>query len=247
MTSADTSGRWSLAHISFTDWSHAAAAPQTFLDTNPDIGNRNVAAPQVFHFAPQKKWYMVDQTGPPSCSTTNDPANPGSWSAPWDLFDAEPSIATENKGPGGRLDFWGICDDTDCSLFSSDGNGHQYRSRTTVAEFPNGFRDTTVVLPDVLSEPNRFDLFEGSNAYRLGSSGKYLMLVEAPATGSGRRRHLRAWTAGSLCPAWKARAEIEANPFIRSTHVTFGPRQPAWTTDFSRGEMTPNSPGGSAC
>ncbi|WP_369167128.1 non-reducing end alpha-L-arabinofuranosidase family hydrolase [Streptomyces sp. R28] len=187
MTSADTSGRWSLAHISFTAWSQAAAAPQTFLDTNPDIGNRNVAAPQVFYFAPQEKWYMAHQTGPLSFSTTNDPANPGSWGAPRNLFDAEPPIVTEN------------------------------------------------------------DLFEGSNAYRPGSSGKYLMLVEAPATGSGRRRHFRAWTAGSLCAAWKPPAETEADPFIRSTHVTFGPGQPAWTTDFSHGEMTPNSPGGSAC
>ncbi|MGN9758687.1 non-reducing end alpha-L-arabinofuranosidase family hydrolase [Streptomyces sp. SD31] len=148
-------------------------------------------------------------------------------------FGAEPPIVTENKGPGGRLDHWVICDDTDCHLFSSDGNGHEYRSRTTVAEFPNGFRDTTVVL----SEPNRFDLFEGSNVYRLGSSGKYLMLVEAPATGSDWRRCFRAWTADSLGGARTPLAETEANPFIRSTNVTFGPGQPAWTTDFSHGEM----------
>lgn len=124
MTTADTSGRWSLAHTSFADWSQAAGAPQTFLDTNPNIGNRYAAAPQVFYFAPQRKWYMVHQTGPPSFSTTDDPANPGSWSAPRNFFDAEPPIVTENKGEGGRLDFWVICDDTDCYLFSSDGNGH---------------------------------------------------------------------------------------------------------------------------
>lgn len=233
MTTADTSGRWSLAHTSFTDWSQAAAAPQTFLDTNPNIGDRYAAAPQVFYFAPQKKWYMVYQTGPPSFSTTDDPANPGSWSAPRNFFDAEPPIVTENKGQGGWLDFWVICDDTDCYLFSSDGNGHQYRSRTTVAEFPGGFRDTAIVL----SEPNRFDLFEASNVYRLGADGKYLMLVEALATGSDWRRYFRAWTADSLDGAWKPLAETEANPFIRSTNVTFGPGQPAWTTDFSHGEM----------
>ncbi|MDC0766978.1 non-reducing end alpha-L-arabinofuranosidase family hydrolase [Streptomyces sp. HD] len=134
------------------------------------------------------RWSRGRQTGPPSFSATNDPANPGSWSAPRNFVDAEPPIVTENKGQGGRLDFWVICDDTDCYLFSSDGNGHQCRSRTTVAEFPNGFRDTTIVL----SEPSRFDLFEAGNVYRLGAG---------------------------------------------STNVTFGPGQPAWTTDFSHGEM----------
>ncbi|WP_235193066.1 non-reducing end alpha-L-arabinofuranosidase family hydrolase [Streptomyces viridochromogenes] len=233
MTTADTSGRWSLAPTSFADWSQAATAPQTFLDTNPAIGNRYAAAPQVFYFAPQKNWYMVYQTPLPSFSTTDDPAAPGSLSAPRNFFDAEPPIVTEHKGPGGRLDYWAICDDTDCCLFSSDGNGHEYRSRTTVAEFPNGFRDTTIVL----SEPNRFDLFEGSNVYRLGTTGKYLMLVEALATGSDWRRYFRAWTADRLGGAWTPPAETEANPFIRSANVTFGPGRPAWTTDFSHGEM----------
>ncbi|MGI5373531.1 non-reducing end alpha-L-arabinofuranosidase family hydrolase [Streptomyces sp. CA-251387] len=61
-----------------------------------------------------------------------------------------------------------------------------------------GRRASTIVL----SEPNRFDLFEGSNVYRLGSSGKYLLLVEALATGSDWRRYFRAWTADSLGGAW---------------------------------------------
>jgi endo-1,4-beta-xylanase len=232
-TTADTAGRWSLAHTSFADWSQAAAAPQTPLDTNPNIGNRYVAAPQVFYFAPEKKWYMVYQTGPPAYSTTDDPSKPGSWSAPTHFFDGEPQVVTENKGNGGWLDFWTICDTSDCYLFFSDGNGHQYRSRTTVAEFPNGFRDTTIVL----SEPNRFDLFEGSNVYRLGTSGKYLMLVEALATRSDWRRYFRAWTADSPGGAWTPLADTEANPFLRSSNVSFAAGQPAWTKDFSHGEM----------
>lgn len=233
MTTADTSGRWSLAHTSFADFSQAAAAPQTFLDTNPNIGNRYAAAPQVFYFAPQKTWYMVYQTGPPSYSTSKDPADPGSWSAPRTFLDSEPPVVTENKGSGGWLDFWTICDKTDCYLFFSDDNGHQYRARTTVAEFPGGFRDTTVVL----SEPNRFDLFEASNVYRLGDSGTYLMLVEALATGSDWRRYFRAWTADSLGGTWTPLADTEAGAFIRSNNVTFADGQTAWTTDFSHGEM----------
>jgi hypothetical protein len=233
MTTADTAGRWSLAYTSFADWSQAAAAPQTFLDSNPNIGNRYAAAPQVFYFAPQKLWYMVYQTGPPSYSTTTDPSKPESWSAPRTFFDSEPPVVTENKGNGSWLDFWTICDTTDCSLFFSDGNGHQYRSRTTLAEFPNGFRDTEIVL----AEANRFDLFEAGNVYRLGDSGTYLMLVEALATKSDWRRYFRAWTADSPGGTWTPLADTEANAFIRSNNVTFAEGQPAWTKDFSHGEM----------
>jgi endo-1,4-beta-xylanase len=232
-TTADTAGRWSLAYTSFTDWSQAAAAPQTFLDANPNIGNRYAAAPQVFYFAPHKLWYMVYQTGPPSYSTTTDPSKPQSWSAPRYFFDSEPPVLTENKGDGFWLDFWTICDTTDCYLFFSDDNGHQYRSRTTLAEFPNGFRDTEIVL----AEPNRFDLFEASNVYRLGDSGKYLMLVEALATKSDWRRYFRAWTADSPGGTWTPLADTEANAFIRANNVTFEAGQPAWTKDFSHGEL----------
>jgi endo-1,4-beta-xylanase len=232
-TTADTTGAWSLAHTSFKDWSQASTAPVTFLDTNPNIGDRYAAAPQVFYFAPQKLWYMVYQTGPPSYSTTTDPSEPGSWSAPRHFFGSEPPVLTENKGDGFWLDFWTICDRTDCYLFFSDGNGHQYRSRTTRAEFPNGFRDTTIVL----SEPNRFDLFEASNVYRLGDRGTYLMLVEALATKSDWRRYFRAWTADSLGGTWTPLADTEANAFIRANNVTFEAGQPAWTKDFSHGEM----------
>ncbi|MEU1933277.1 non-reducing end alpha-L-arabinofuranosidase family hydrolase [Streptomyces coeruleorubidus] len=232
-TTADTAGRWSLGYTSFARWSEAASAPQTFLDTNPDIGSRYAAAPQVFHFAPQQTWYMVYQTGPPSYSTTKDPSDPLSWSAPRNFFGGEPPIVTENKGDGTWLDFWTICDRTDCYLFFSDGNGHQYRSRTTLAEFPNGFRETAIVL----SEPNRFDLFEAGNVYRLGDADGYLMLVEALATGSDWRRYFRAWTADNLGGAWKPLADTEANPFARSSNVAFEAGQPAWTRDFSHGEM----------
>lgn len=114
---------------------NAASATQHYLDSSA-IGTRYAAAPQVFYFAPQKLWYMVYQTGPPTYSTTTGPSNPSSWSAPKTFIASEPDVVTQNKGKGQWIDFWTICDTANCHLFFSDDNGHLYRARTTLANFP---------------------------------------------------------------------------------------------------------------
>ena len=58
-----------------------------------------------------------------------------------------------------------ICDSSNCYLFSSDDNGHIYRSQTTLANFPNGFGNTVIALQD-----SRFALFEGSAVYKVDGS-----------------------------------------------------------------------------
>ena len=99
-TTANTAGNWSLVEFDFARWSQAAAAPQHFLDENPAIGTGYRAAPQVFYFAPQHKWYLVYQTGLPSYSTSNDPLDPMSWSAPKNFLDSMPPIIADNIGNG---------------------------------------------------------------------------------------------------------------------------------------------------
>lgn len=230
-TTANTSGNWSLAYTSFTDWSKAARAPQYFLDQNPAIGTGYRAAPQLFYFAPQRTWYLVYQTGLPSYSTTDDPTRPETWSAPRNFQETMPDIVRDNIGDGFWLDFWVICDKVNCYLFSSDDNGHLYRAQTTVAEFPNGFRDTQIVLQD----PNRFNLFEAANVYRIKGTNTYLLLVEA--FGPDGRRYFRSWTAQGIDGEWTPLADTPDNPFARSTNVTFRPGVPAWTQDISHGEM----------
>ncbi|MFC8668039.1 non-reducing end alpha-L-arabinofuranosidase family hydrolase [Streptomyces sp. NPDC057199] len=181
MTTANTAGSWSLAYTSFTDWSGASAAPLTYLDTNPNIGTGYRAAPQVFYFAPRNLWYLVYQTGPPSYSTSTDPGNPQSWSAPRTF---------QNAAPSGTLDYWNICDSAMCYLFSADDNGHVYRSETTVGEFPGGFRNTRLVLQDA-----KFALFEGGAVYRVQGTDTYLLLWEA--IGSDGRRYGELIRAGN--------------------------------------------------
>lgn len=230
-TTANTAGNWSLVEFDFARWSQAAAAPQHFLDENPAIGTGYRAAPQVFYFAPQHKWYLVYQTGLPSYSTSNDPLDPLSWSAPKNLLDSMPPVIADNIGNGFWVDMWVICDHVNCYLFSSDDNGHLYRSQTTVADFPNGFGNTVIALQD----PNRLNVFEASNVYMVKGAHKYLLDVEA--IGSDGRRWFRSWTSPALDGQWTPLAATEDNPFIRSSNVTFAPGVTAWTKDFSHGEM----------
>jgi endo-1,4-beta-xylanase len=229
-TTANTSGNWSMAYLSFSDWSQAAAAPQFFLDQNPGIGTGFRAAPELFYFAPQKKWYLVYETGLPSFSTTTDPTRPETWSATKNFQETMPQIVADNIGDGFWIDFWVVCDKVNCYLFSSDDNGHLYRAQTTVRDFPNGFGKTVIVV----SDPNRFNAFEASNVYRIKGTNTYLLLIEA--IGTDGRRWFRSWTANGLDGDWTPLAATEANPFLRSNNVTF-PDGNAWTADFSHGEM----------
>jgi endo-1,4-beta-xylanase len=225
-----SAGTYSMAYTSFRDFAHAGAAPQLFLDRNPNIGTGYRAAPQVFFFAPQHRWYLVYQTGAGgSYSTSDDPTRPDRWSATRNFYSSMPDIIRQNIGNGFWVDFWVICDRVNCYLFSSDDNGHLYRSQTTVADFPNGFTNTVIAL----SDPNRFKVFEASNVYKVEHTNTYLLLVEA--IGSDGRRWFRSWTSRSIAGSWTGLADTEANPFARSTNVTFDGIP--WTHDISHGEM----------
>ncbi|WP_211253365.1 non-reducing end alpha-L-arabinofuranosidase family hydrolase, partial [Glycomyces tenuis] len=190
-TTANTAGAWSLAYTSFSDWSQASSAPHTFLDTNPNIGSRYAAAPHVFYFEPEGLWYLVYQTGLPSYSTTTDISDPHSWSAPRNFQDSMPDIVEDNIGDGHWLDYWVVCDDAMCYLFSADDNGHLYRAETSVGEFPGGFDNTQIVLQDTKN-----NLFEGEAVYRVGESDTYLLIMEA--IGSDGRRWYRSFTSQGL-------------------------------------------------
>lgn len=229
MTTADTTGDWSLAHTSFTDWSEAADAPQTHLETASDIGEGYRAAPHAFYFEPGDEWYLVYQTGLPSFSTTTDINDPTSWSAPRDFMDSVPDVVQENMGDGHWLDFFVICDDVMCHLFSADDNGHVYRSETTVADFPAGFGNTEIVLAD-----DAHELFEGGAVYRVEGTDTYLLLWEA--IGSDGRRWYRSFTSDSLTGEWQPLAATPDNPFASSANVTFDDGV-AWTEDISHGEL----------
>jgi endo-1,4-beta-xylanase len=231
-SSVSASGSYSMVYMTFPDWDHTADATFAYLDQNPALLGYH-AAPQIFFFTPQNKWYLIFQSGPPNYSTNDDLENPGAWTPPLGFYGAEPAIVTQNKGTsGGWLDFWIICDDNNCFLFFSDDNGHWYRSQTTVADFPHGFGDPVIVLQD--STAGR--LFEASNVYSMKGTNKYLALVEAFDASSNYHRYFRSWTADTLDGDWTPLQDTFAMPFASTANVTFT-AQPPWTADISHGEM----------
>ena len=226
-STANASG-YNLVYLNFTDWSQAGSATQHYLDRSP-IGTGYRAAPQVFYFAPQNLWYLVYQTGNASYSTNPDISNPNGWTAPRNFYSSMPAIIAQNIGNGYWVDMWVICDSANCYLFSSDDNGHLYRSQTGLGSFPNGFTNTVIAAQDA----NRNNLFEASNVYKVQGSNQYLLIVEA--IGSDGRRWFRSWISTGIAGSWSPLAASESNPFARSNNVTFPAG--AWTRDISHGEM----------
>ncbi|HZM84744.1 MAG TPA: non-reducing end alpha-L-arabinofuranosidase family hydrolase [Candidatus Limnocylindrales bacterium] len=222
------SAGYNLVYFNFADWSQANSATFHYLDQSP-IGTGYRAAPQVFFFAPQNLWYLVYQDGNAAYSTNPDISNPNGWTAPRHFYSAMPDIIRQNIGNGFWVDMWVICDAASCYLFSSDDNGHLYRSQTTMGQFPNGFTNTVIAMQD----SNRNNLFEASNIYQIAGRNQYLMLIEA--IGSDGRRWFRSWTSAGITGPWSALANTEANPFARSNNVTFSAT--AWTRDISHGEV----------
>jgi hypothetical protein len=220
---------YSMVYLEFTDWDEADSAPKTLVSTNPNLTGYK-CAPQLFYFAPEDLWYLVYQTQEPAYSTTKDPTDVGSWSAP-KLFMRMPRMVAENSDWGG-IDYWVICDDTDCYLFFSADNGFLYRARTAKADFPDGFEGTT----EVVMEESQNALFEAANVYKIAGTDKYLLIHEAIGLGG---RYFRSWTADRLDGDWTPLADTQDNPFASTSNVAGAD----WSNDgISHGEMLRYNP-----
>jgi len=226
-SSVSRAGAYNMVYTSFADFSEASSAPLYYMDQTPGF-NTYVAAPELFFFAPQNKWYLVFQSGPPMYSTADTPSDPTKWTRPASFFSATPAIITQN---GGWLDFWVICDTSSCHLFFSDNHGRWYRSTTSLDQFPNGFAEPVVVLEDA----NAGRVFEASNVYKLNGTHQYLAVIEAFDQTSANHRYFRSWIADDLLGPWRPWQASGSFPFAGERNVAFADR--AWTRDISHGEM----------
>lgn len=211
-----------IEYLSFADWKDADKSERHVLS----ITDESFCAPQVFFFAPHRKWYLVYQTRDPSrkvtlqpaLSTTDNIADPASWTKPTLLFDEHP----ENVAMW--LDFWIICDDARAHLFFTSLNGKMWRSSTARDAFPRGWSK-----PDVVLEA---DIFEASHTYKLKGREEYVTLVEAQR---GGRRYFKAYSAKRLDGQWKPLADTWENPFAGLANVRDSGEH--WADSISHGEL----------
>jgi len=208
-------------YLSFADWADAAKAPKHILPFDSPY----CCAPEVFYFAPQKKWYLIYQeadktrTPPfqPCFSTSETIGDPKSWTKPQPLLDNVPEKPK-------WLDFWLICDDAKAHLFYTSLDGHMWRCETKKADFPNkGWSKAVLAL--------QADIFEASHTYKLKNLGKWLTIIEAQG---GARRYYKAYLANKLEGPWKPLADTSVKPFAGAANVK---QDPEWTTNISHGEL----------
>ncbi len=216
-----------LTYLSFKEWSEAGSAEQTAMNTNGSF-TEYIAAPQLFYFTQHDLWYLVFQTQDPSYSYTTDPKDVRSWSPPT-RFMPMPSFLTDNDKLG--IDYWVICDDTDCYLFFSALDGVLYRARTAKDDFPEGFGGTIEVMQD-----DQYALYDASNVYKLAGEDQYLLLVSGILDGA---RYYRSWTADRLDGDWSPYPTADNNVFASINNVTGA----EWSGfGLSHGEMLRRKP-----
>jgi glycosyl hydrolase family 62 len=221
-----TGSSWSIEYINFPTWQQAASAVPYYMDANPGFTGYH-AAPEVFFFRPQNKWYLIFQSPQPQYSTADDLSQPATWTAPQNFFASQPANVPN------WIDFWVICDATNCYLFFSGDDGNFYRSQTSIQSFPSGFSTPVVIMHTA----NLFDLFEASNTYYLQGLNQYLTLNEC--IDSSGRRYFRAFVASQLGGDWTPirTASTSQQPFAGINNVVFDSGVTPWTIDISHGEM----------
>lgn len=212
-----------IEYLTFTDWKDANTVKRHILKCHSGY----FCAPQVFYFTPQSKWYLICQAADlswepnyqPAWSTTDDIADPNSWSKLTPLFEHKPANVNA------WLDFWVICDDAKAHLFFTSLDGRMWRAETNLTGFPLGWSEPVVALIG--------DVFEASHTYRLKGLNKYLTLIEAQ-NGNGWR-YYKAYLADRLDGQWEPLAAEKDKAFasMKNVHQT----AVHWTDSISHGEL----------
>lgn len=221
-TSANT---WTMVYLNFKNWADAPKAKLTYIDINPNLSGYH-CAPCLFYFSPQKKWYLTFQSQQPQYCTTDDITKPETWTAPKDFFEGKPASLGRNQW----IDYHLISDETHVYLFFTGDDGRFWRSRTKIADFPNGMSE-----PELAIQDNRNVLFEGSFTYKIKGTNTYITMVEAMSPA----RFYRIWTSDRLDGQWTPvpGADTWETPFAGINNVTFEDGVSAWTRDISHGEL----------
>ncbi|MBW8737358.1 MAG: RICIN domain-containing protein [Streptomyces turgidiscabies] len=218
-TTANESGWGSTGFSPFTNWSDMGAATQTKT-------NRDAVAPELFYLSTKNIWVMVYQWPSFVYSTSTDPTNANSWSAPQPLFTGSLPAADG----GAQLDATMIADNQNIYLFFAGDNGKIYRASMPLADFPSSFGSS---FTTVMSDTNKDLLFEAPEVYKVQGRDQYLMIVEA----QGSNRYFRSFTASSLDGPWTVQAGSESSPFAGQANSGSD-----WAQGVSHGDLVRNNP-----
>ena len=217
----DASNYGSMGMAAFTNWSDAAKAVQTKMNTS-------VVAPELMYFTPKKQWILSYQWGSAKFNymTSSDPTKANGWGGGGALLTED--VAKADGAAYGPIDQVPICDATNCYLFYAGDNGHIYRAAMAIGSFPGVFSGSKSILQDTQA-----NLFEAVEVYTVKGTGTYLMIVECMGGGG---RYFRAFTATNLGGTWSSLvgANNETTPFAGKKNVTF---TSAWTNDISHGDL----------
>ena len=207
----------SMGMAPFTNWSDAASAVQTKMNTS-------TVAPELMYFTPKKQWILSYQWGSAKFNymTSSDPANANGWSGGGALLSQDITGATY-----GPIDHIPICDATTCYLFYAGDNGKIYRASMPIGSFPGVFTNSVQILSDTQN-----NMFEAVEVYTVKGTGKYLMIVEC----MGSSRYFRALSATSLGGTFTpiSNATGENTPFAGRKNIS---NPPSWTSDVSHGDL----------
>ena len=219
-------GGWNMIHTSFADWKDAPSAKLFYMDAVPGFGGYK-CAPEMFFFTPQKKWYYTFQTQTPAYATSETPEDPTSWSAPKQIFQQGTPL------PNLPIDYHFIGDGQFMYMFFTGDDGNFYRSRTTYADFPDGFSNPVIAMRGT----DRTTVFEAGFTYKIKGVDKYLTCVEA--LGAAGSRYFRAYVADKLDGEWYPIEGFDTfeHPFAGKNNVTFEDGVTPWSSQVSHGEM----------
>ena len=236
---AGNEGTFQMQFIEFTDLNKADDATPYFMTQTSGFSGYK-CAPELFYFEPQDLWYLIWQQQEPAYSTTKTPDKPDSWSAPKSFvsnWESSWKPLTKPEFEWGTIDYWPIADDKNFYLFMTGDDGAVYRSKTTLANFPNGF-STPVIAKSFKGQ--RDVIFEGGSHYKIkGTTNTYFHMVEGMGSTG---RYYSAWTSDGLEGEWKDYKAGQSTPFMRSTNVTYVSGAKDWTNDVSHGEFIRDNP-----
>ncbi len=209
---------YSLGYITASRLEGFDAAPRHALEQLRGVKSRYAAAPQIFYFEPQKKWYLIFQTADsnyqPVYSTSASIGDPASWSAPRPLVE---------KHEGGKwIDFWVLCDERQAYLFYTREHREMMMMTARLDSFPSGFSSPRVVFSPV---------HEAAHVYAVqGSRPLYVMLYEKQQDGLRRFGLARATSPAG---PWTV---AEAS-FASGGQLVYLPGRERWTDEVSHGEL----------